>query len=54
MQRFPLCLGGLLLGMAWPVEAHNGAVAIAVPVEGIKIDGSLSDSPAGMTRQWWS
>ena len=26
-----------------PVSAHNGAVAIAVPVEGIVVDGDLSD-----------
>ena len=31
-----------------PSHAHNGAVAIAVPVEGIVIDGDLSDWPAGM------
>ena len=33
-----------------PVSAHNGAVAIAVPVEGITVDGDLSDWPEGMRR----
>ena len=33
-----------------PSHAHNGAVAIAVPVEGIVVDGDLSDWPQGMTR----
>ncbi|MBI4311372.1 MAG: carboxypeptidase regulatory-like domain-containing protein, partial [Chloroflexi bacterium] len=32
------------------VLAHNGVVAIAVPVEGITVDGDLSDWPAGMRR----
>ena len=32
------------------VQAHNGAVAIAVPVEGIEIDGNLADWPEGMRR----
>ena len=32
------------------VSAHNGAVALAVPVNGIAIDGDLSDWPAGMRR----
>ncbi|MBT3343536.1 MAG: hypothetical protein HN404_11110 [Gemmatimonadetes bacterium] len=30
--------------------AHNGAVAIAVPVAGIVIDGDLSDWPQDLTR----
>ena len=36
----------------WPtvVEAHNGAVAIAVPVAGITIDGDFSDWPTEMRR----
>ena len=33
---------------ALPVSAHNGAVAIAVPVEGIVVDGDLSDWPKGL------
>ena len=35
----------LLLGLACPAVAHNGAVAVVVPVEGITIDGDLSDWP---------
>ena len=32
-----------------PDLAHNGAVVIAVPVEGITLDGDLSDWPEDMT-----
>jgi CubicO group peptidase (beta-lactamase class C family) len=42
----PLLL--LTLLFPHPSQAHNGAVAIAVPVEGIVIDGDLSDWPEGM------
>ncbi|MBI2503514.1 MAG: hypothetical protein HYW07_09835, partial [Candidatus Latescibacteria bacterium] len=49
MSRLALC-SLCLLGLASSAEAHNGAVAIAVPVEGIKIDGDLSDWPARMRR----
>ena len=35
---------------AGPVRAHNGEVALAVPVAGIVIDGDLSDWPEGMTN----
>jgi len=35
----------VLLLTALPAFAHNGAVAIAVPVEGIVVDGDLSDWP---------
>ena len=37
----------LLLLFAWtnPAAAHSGAVAIAVPMEGIVVDGDLSDWP---------
>ena len=31
-------------------RAHNGAVAIAMPIEGITVDGDLSDWPGGMVR----
>ena len=31
-------------------HAHNGAVAIAVPIEGIVVDGDLSDWPEGVRR----
>ena len=37
-----------MLLLAVPLSAHNGAVAIAVPVEGIVVDGDLSDWPEGM------
>ena len=37
----------LLLLLAVPLSAHNGAVAIAVPVEGIVVDGDLGDWPEG-------
>ena len=33
-----------------PAEAHNGAVALAVPIEGIVVDGDLSDWPEDMRR----
>ena len=40
----------LLLTLLLPNSSysHNGAVAIAVPVEGIVVDGDLSDWPKGM------
>ena len=47
--RFALPVSLLLLS-AVPALAHNGAVAIAVPVEGIKVDGDLSDWPDGLAR----
>ena len=34
-----------LLTVSRPCNAHNGAVAIAVPVQGIVVDGDLSDWP---------
>jgi len=40
----------LSLLLSLPVQAHNGAVAIAVPVEGITVDGDLSDWPEGMRK----
>ncbi len=33
----------LLTALSCPAAAHNGAVAIAVPLEGIVVDGDLSD-----------
>ena len=39
-----------LLALSFPAHAHNGAVAIAVPLEGITIDGDLGDWPEGMRR----
>ena len=41
-------LAALPLLTAAPVFAHNGAVAIAIPVEGIRLDGDLSDWPPGL------
>jgi hypothetical protein len=41
---------GMVLFCACGVEAHNGAVAIALPVTGIVVDGDLSDWPEGMRR----
>jgi hypothetical protein len=38
----------LLLILPCSTQAHNGAVAIAVPVEGIVVDGDLSDWPVEM------
>ncbi len=38
----------LVLSYPHPTHAHNGAVAIAVPVEGITVDGDLSDWPEGL------
>jgi hypothetical protein len=37
-----------LTALLRPLSAHNGAVAIAVPVEGIVVDGDLSDWPGEM------
>jgi ligand-binding sensor domain-containing protein/signal transduction histidine kinase/CheY-like chemotaxis protein len=42
--------GFCLFGLASAAAAHNGALAIAVPVEGIRVDGDLTDWPAGMRR----
>ena len=33
-----------------PAAAHSGAVAVAVPVSGITVDGELSDWPEGTPR----
>ncbi len=40
----------VLLLLAGPLYAHNGAVAIAVPVEGIVVDGDLSDWPENLHK----
>ena len=40
----------LLLTVTTGALAHNGKVAVAVPVQGIVVDGDLSDWPEGMTR----
>lgn len=38
----------LLLLLPLPLGVHNGAVAMAVPVAGIAVDGDLSDWPDGL------
>ena len=43
-----IILGLLLLLLPHSTQAHNGAVTIAVPIEGITVDGDLSDWPEGM------
>ena len=40
----------LLVGLVRPVSAHNEALAFAVPLEGITLDGDLSDWPEAMRR----
>ena len=45
-----MLLGLFLLSLSLPAAAHNRAVAIAVPVEGITIDGDFSDWPETMVR----
>ena len=44
-----LFISFLLLTIS-PVYAHNGALALAAPINGITIDGDLSDWPEGMER----
>ena len=48
MKHILLLCTLLTLLQPHPTFAHNGAVAIAVPVEGITVDGDLSDWPEGM------
>jgi ligand-binding sensor domain-containing protein len=50
VARVSACFGVLMLGLCSPGLADNGAVAIAVPLQGITIDGDLSDWPSGLTR----
>ena len=40
----------LLLGLS-PCWAHNGKLAVAMPVEGIVVDGDLSEWPPGLPEQ---
>ena len=40
----------LAAALAPPLDAHNGSVAIAVPLEGIAVDGDLSDWPPGLVE----
>ena len=46
-----LCLAAVLvlLGAVAPVHAGTGAIAVAVPVAGIRVDGRFDDWPDGMT-----
>ena len=45
--RFCLYFLTLLLSAA-PLQAHRGAVAVVLPVDGIAVDGDLSDWPDGL------
>ena len=54
-MRTNLLVGALAASLAvalapLPLAAHNGALALAEPVEGIAIDGDLSDWPGDLTR----
>ncbi|MEW6755759.1 MAG: hypothetical protein AB1505_32990, partial [Candidatus Latescibacterota bacterium] len=40
----------LLLSLAAPAAAHNGALALAYPVQGVAVDGDLSDWPHDLPR----
>ena len=40
----------LAAALARPLGAHNGSVAIAVPLQGIAVDGDLSDWPPGLVE----
>ena len=45
-----LCVALLLLtALSCPSDAHNGSLALAYPVDGITVDGDLSDWPVEMT-----
>lgn len=50
MKRTLFAASLLLLPLLHPqiVHSHNGSMAIVVPVEGITIDGDLSDWPVGV------
>jgi ligand-binding sensor domain-containing protein/serine phosphatase RsbU (regulator of sigma subunit) len=46
-----ILIAGLFLALSFvPAPAHNGAMAIAVPVEGIVIDGDFADWSEGLER----
>ena len=45
MHALPLLI---LLLSTLPLYGHSGAVAVAVPIAGITLDGDLSDWPEGM------
>jgi hypothetical protein len=50
IRTFPLLLLLPFLALPHSTYAHNGAVALAAPVEGIVIDGDLSDWPSDLPR----
>ena len=45
-----LITASLVLATSNSVIAHNGAIAYALPVSGITVDGDVSDWPSSMTR----
>lgn len=49
----PSAIGQALLALflSFPAVAHNGAVGVAPPVQGIVIDGDLSDWP--LAARWY-
>ena len=47
--KIAFVITGLICHLATPAHTHNGAVALAIPLENITIDGDLSDWPNGMT-----
>ena len=50
MRHSPLLAALALTLLAGAVRAHNGAVALAAPATGIRLDGDLSDWPADLRR----
>ena len=40
----------LIIVSGYSAIAHNGAIAYALPLSGITVDGEISDWPSGMTR----
>ena len=50
MGRVLRCSALLLFGLCLPLHAHNGAAAIAVPVQEIVVDGDFADWPETVPR----
>ena len=48
LRRVGALLAAFYLALPAPIDAHNGAVAIASPMSGITVDGDLSDWPEGL------
>ncbi|MFA6108775.1 MAG: two-component regulator propeller domain-containing protein [Candidatus Latescibacterota bacterium] len=46
--RFLVVIVLVAVALSRPAAAHNGAVAVAVPLRGITVDGDLSDWPANL------